>query len=79
MAGDQQPPLGRLQHRRQHLDRRRLAGAVGAEKAEDDAFRHRKRDMVDRGEIVEALHHIAGLDDRAHHFYRQLPRPYLSL
>jgi len=77
VAGDEQLPLARREHRRQHLDRRRLAGAVGAEKAEDDALRHPKRDVVDRGEAVEALDQIAGLDDRGRHFTDDSPRPAL--
>jgi hypothetical protein len=68
VAGDPEPPLAWAQQRRQHLDRRRLAGAVGAEKAEDDARLHRERDVVDRGEAVEALDQIAGLNDRGGHF-----------
>ena len=73
MAGDQEPSVARWEHRRQHLDRRRLAGAVGAEKAENDARLNRERDMVDCGEVIEALDQIAGLNDRGHHFYRQFP------
>ena len=77
---DPELPLAWVERRRQHLDRRRLAGAVGAEKAEDDAFRHLKRDMVDRGEIVEALDKIAGLDDCGHHILpNNSPQPGLSL
>jgi hypothetical protein len=79
VAGDPEPPLAWAEHRREHLDRRRLAGAVGAEKTEDDAFRHRERDVVDGGEAVEALDQIAGLNDRGHHFYRQFSMRCLSL
>jgi hypothetical protein len=75
----ERPPLARRQHRRQHLDRRCLAGAVGAEKAKDDARLHRERDVVDRGEAVEALDHIAGLNDRGHHFTDYSARPGLSM
>ena len=40
------------------------ASAVGTEKAEDDTCLHRERDVVDRGEAVEALDQIAGLNGR---------------
>jgi hypothetical protein len=79
MAGDPEPPLARHQHRCQHLDRRRLAGAVGAEKGEDDTRLHRERDVVDRGEAVEALDQIAGLNDRGHHVTDNSPRPGLAI
>jgi hypothetical protein len=75
VAGDNELPLARLQHPRQHLDRRRLAGAVGAEKAEDDSRLHRERDVVDGGKSVEALDQIADLDDRGRHFTDDSPRP----
>ena len=40
-----------------HAQRRRLAGAVGAEKAENFAALQREAEIVDRGEIAEALGH----------------------
>src|SRR5215472_12086080 len=44
-----------------------LPAPLGAEKAEDDARLHRKRDVVDRRQAVKALDQIAGLNDRGHH------------
>src|SRR5262249_20131076 len=73
VAGDPEPPLAWAQHRRQHLDCGRLAGAIRAEKPEDDALRYLERDMVDRGKAVEALDQIAGLDDRGHYFLPNKP------
>ena len=79
VAGDQEPPLARCEHGGQHFDRRRLAGAVGPEKGEDDALRHGERDVVDRGKAVEALDQIAGLNDRGRHFTDNSPRLGLSM
>ena len=47
-----------------HAHRRGLAGAVGAEEAERLAAVHVDVDAVDRGEVAEALHQPAGVDQR---------------
>jgi hypothetical protein len=43
------------QHRRQHPDGGRLAGAVGSEEGEDLALRHIKTDIVHGGEVAKRL------------------------
>ena len=50
----------------QHADRRRLAGAVRAEEAEDLALVHAERDPVDGHEGAEALGELADLDGDGH-------------
>ena len=63
------PPPGRARRRPQqaahHLERGRLAGAVGPEQAEDLAAADAERDPIGRGEVAELLGQPAGLDDRA--------------
>ena len=61
VARDGRPARGRRQQRREHLDGRRLAGAVGAEEAVDLARRHVQVDPVDGAHAAleladEALH-----------------------
>ena len=46
-AFDLDAPRARLQHAERHVDRRRLARAVGAEQADDLARRHLEADVVD--------------------------------
>src|SRR5262249_48190024 len=46
---------GRRQQRDEHANQRRLAGAVGAEQAEELAGLHRERNPVDGGEVAELL------------------------
>src|SRR5580704_5897405 len=48
-------PGGRRQRAREHVEDRSLARAVGADQAEDLAFRDAERDIVDRGKPAEAL------------------------
>ena len=55
------PDVG-LQQPAQHADRRRLAGAVGAEEAEDLALLHRERQIVDGDERAEAARQAADVD-----------------
>ena len=49
-ADDARLPAARRQQPGQHPDRRRLAGAVGAEESEDFAFAHVERDAIDGDE-----------------------------
>jgi len=53
VAGDGRPAAGRQQQRRQHPHRRRLAGAVGPEEAEDLALRDGDVDALHRQYLVE--------------------------
>ena len=46
----------------QHAQRGRLAGAIGAEHAVDDAGRHREADAVDRAVVAEILDQVDGFD-----------------
>ena len=55
---------GRRQQAGQHPDRRRLAGAVRAEEAEDAAAGDVEADRVDGGEAAEPPRHAAHRDDR---------------
>ncbi len=48
----------------QHADRRALARAVRAEEREDRSGRDREAEVVDRGEVAEALREVRGADDR---------------
>src|SRR5207245_6751130 len=59
---DQRRPGGRLEQPAQHADRRRLAGAVGPEQAEDFARLDAEGEGVDRGERAEGPRGVAGLD-----------------
>ena len=56
--------FGRGKQPGQHLHRRRLAAAIGAEEAEDLAALDAKADMVDRGEIAKAHGQAFGHDGR---------------
>ena len=49
----------------QHAKGRGLAGAVGAEQAEDFAAMDLEADMIDRGECAEPPDQIVDLDDSA--------------
>ena len=49
----------RLEQAAQHADRRRLAGAVGAEEAVDPRPRDVEVDAVDRGDVTEATRQVA--------------------
>ena len=51
----------------QHEDRRRLAGAIRAEQAEDLPARHRERHVVDRRRPVVALGQALRVDDDVAH------------
>ena len=70
-------PEARREQAVEHFDRRRLAGAVGAEEAEDLARRDGERDAVDGDEVVEALGELVHLDgDLSSPLARALdPRP----
>src|SRR6185295_2178599 len=56
----------RLEQRRQHPEHRRLAGAVGADEAEDLALLDRQVDAGDGERAVVALEQSVRLDDRGH-------------
>ena len=62
------PAVG-AQQAAHHLERGRLAGAVGAEQAEDLAAADAEADVVGGGEVAEPLGQPVGLDDR------RLPAP----
>ena len=53
-----------LQERREHADRGRLAGAVGAEEPEDAARRDLKVDAVQGPDVAEGLHETGHADRR---------------
>ena len=55
VAGDPGFSIARPQQSSKHPDQRGLAGAIGTEQPEDLAARHLKADVIDRGEIAEAL------------------------
>jgi hypothetical protein len=58
-AVDFERSAGRREQRRQHLDRRRLAGAVGAEEREDLALSDVERDVVDGRHLSVLLHQVS--------------------
>src|SRR5208282_5021496 len=70
IAADDRGAGGRSQKARDHLHRRRLSGAVRAEKSEHLTARHRKGDVVDRLEGAEMfdemtyLQHTRMIPDR---------------
>src|SRR6059036_3496169 len=64
---DQRRPGGRLEQPAQHADRRRLAGAVRTEQAEDFARLDAEGEGIDRGERAEAPREVAGLDGGLNH------------
>src|SRR5581483_8997534 len=62
VAAEQDPARGCLQDAHHHPDRRRFAGAVGAEKAEDFTRRHDQVEIVDGGEPAVAFGKVDELD-----------------
>ena len=58
-AGHAQRAAGGRQQAAEHAKGRRLAGAVGAEQAEDLAALHLEADVIDRGEVAELAHQVA--------------------
>ena len=48
-----------------HPEQRRLAGAVGADHADDARRRQREREVLDQQPVAEALAHVVGLDHLA--------------
>ena len=64
-AADDRGAGGRLEQAAEHADGRRLAGAVGAEEAEDFSLLHIEADVIDGHEPAEASRQIAN-DDGAH-------------
>jgi hypothetical protein len=63
LAEQKRLAIGWRQEARQHLHRRRLAGAVGAEKAKEFAALDVEAHAIDRREIAEAARQIARDDD----------------
>jgi hypothetical protein len=63
-AADRHLARRRGQVARQDAHRGRLAGAVGAEEADDLAARHREADVVDRRHAGVRLHEVGDLDRR---------------
>ena len=55
---------GRLQQAGEHFHRRRFAAAVAAEEAENLALLDGEADVIDRGEVAEALGEVVRLDGR---------------
>src|SRR5262249_50456224 len=64
-AGDPRGTLRWLQQAAEHLERRGLPRAVGAEQAEDLAATDTEADVVGGRERAEPLRQVAGLDHRA--------------
>ena len=70
---------GRRQQPREHADRRRLAGAVRAEEAEDAAARDVEADLVHGGEVAEPAGDVAHRDDGVAAHAAHAARPAASL
>src|SRR5690606_21391524 len=64
LAGDPRRPAGRQQVAGQDLHRRRLAGTVGAEEADDLATRDLERDALERHRGPEGPGETVDLDHR---------------
>ena len=62
MAVEQNLARGGFEDAHHDADRRRLAGAVGAEKAEDFTGRHFEIESVDRGELAVVLGQVDELN-----------------
>ena|SRR5436309_461771 len=67
LAQDRSGSPGRRDERKQHLDRRCLAGPVGAQEAEDLASGDRERQIGYRDSGLEALEQSATLDRQIAH------------
>ena len=65
VAGDGRRACGRRQQRREHVDGRRLAGAVRAEEAVDLARLDQEVDAVDGEDVLEPAHEAFDLDPLA--------------
>ena len=63
---DAKGAAGWLQDGGEHLDGGGLAGAVGAEKAENLPLRNRERDVVHGAKVRKVLHQVADFDHRVH-------------
>jgi hypothetical protein len=74
-AVDLDRPARRPEQGREHLDRRRLPRAVGAEEGEDLAAPDVERDVVDGGELAEAADDVLHANDR----FRGAHVPFLCL
>ena len=64
-AGDVRDTFARGEQSDQHLDRRRLAGAVGAKESEHFAGLHVEGDVIDGDERSESARQILGVDREA--------------
>ena len=63
VPGHHDPPAGRAQERRQDLEQRRLARAVGAEQRDGLAARHVEGDAVQRPVGAERLAEVGDADE----------------
>jgi len=66
VAGDPRLAGGRPQQRRQDAHRRRLARAVGTDKAEDGPLLDAKRQVFDGRQVAVALGDALKFDQRGH-------------
>jgi hypothetical protein len=66
-AAQQDPAAGRRHLAGEEVDERRLAGAVRPDDGVDLARLECERDVVDRGEALEALRERLGDEDRLSH------------
>ena len=65
------PAVG-LRQRAEHVDRRRLAGAVGPEEPEDLAGGDLEADAAHRLDLVEGLAQVVDLDGQVEFSHRKL-------
>lgn len=63
---------GRLQHTGQHVEKRRLARAVGANQARDRPRPDVERYVIDSAEFAEGLADVADAEDRISHWRHAL-------
>ena len=64
LAREDHAARGRLVDAGEHVEERRLAGAVRPDQADDRALRHREVDVVDGDEAAELLAEPLGLEQR---------------
>ena len=74
-AGDAGAAGVGLQEAGEHLHGRRLAGAVGAEKAQHLALLHAERDAIDGDDLAEPLLEVVSLDQDRHSYLSSIGLP----
>ena len=69
---DENRAAGGMKNGGEHLDRRRLAGAIGTEKAENLSPRHGKRNVIHGAKFAKTFHEIPHVDHLVHFVHERL-------